>query len=88
MGKLADYNVNEIAGCAALIISSIGGLLLICFKSRCTNVRLLWGCYDCQRSVGDIEEAEDSSKSPTTTPTSTPTASSTVPSLQINNNNP
>ena len=51
MGNLADYNINEVAGSAALIISSVGGLLLICFKSRCTNVRLLWGCYDCQRNV-------------------------------------
>ena len=29
MGNLADYNINEVAGSAALIISSVGGLLLI-----------------------------------------------------------
>ena len=92
MGNLADYNINEVAGSAALIISSIGGLLLICFKSRCTNVRLFWGCYDCQRSVADIEDSEDSAKpnetpatTPAPTPTPTPIASSTVPSLSINN---
>lgn len=60
MGKLDDYSLDQVAGSAALIISSIGGLLLICFKSRCTNVRLLWGCYDCQRSVPD--ETEDNKK--------------------------
>tara|TARA_R110000824_G_scaffold134537_1_gene297533 strand:- start:796 stop:1074 length:279 start_codon:yes stop_codon:yes gene_type:complete len=91
MGNLADYNINEVAGSAALIISSIGGLLLICFKSRCTNVRLLWGCYDCQRTVADIEEGKKDDESdkttgtPTTTPTATPTASATVPSLSITN---
>tara|TARA_R100000951_G_C2580398_1_gene161741 strand:+ start:399 stop:665 length:267 start_codon:yes stop_codon:yes gene_type:complete len=87
MGNLADYNINEVAGCAALIISSIGGLLLICFKSRCTNVKLLWGCYDCQRAVPTLEEDESDkpTETPTATPTPTPMASSTVPSLSINN---
>ena len=91
MGQLADFNINEVGGTAALIVSSIGGLLLICFKSRCTNVRLLWGCYDCQRSVVDIEEGEDKKDgttpgtTPAPTPTPTPIASSTVPSLSINN---
>lgn len=60
MGKLDDYSLDQVAGSLALIISSIGGLLLICFKSRCTNVRLLWGCYDCQRNVSD--ETEDDKK--------------------------
>ena len=91
MGQLADFNINEVGGTAALIVSSIGGLLLICFKSRCTNVRLLWGCYDCQRSVSDIENSEDKKDgttpgtTPAPTPTPTPIASSTVPTLSINN---
>ena len=86
MGQLADFNINEVGGTAALIVSSIGGLLLICFKSRCTNVRLFWGCYDCQRSVADIEDGEDS-KPPEKilpTPNSTPTAASTPQSLALN----
>jgi len=80
-----------VGGTAALIVSSIGGLLLICFKSRCTNVRLLWGCYDCQRSVADIDDSEDKKDgttpgtTPAPTPTPTPIASSTVPTLSINN---
>tara|TARA_R110000824_G_scaffold9030_5_gene40813 strand:- start:1740 stop:2003 length:264 start_codon:yes stop_codon:yes gene_type:complete len=86
MGQLADFNINEVGGTAALIVSSIGGLLLICFKSRCTNVRLFWGCYDCQRSVADIEDGE-ASKPPEKilpTPNSTPTATSTPQSLALN----
>ena len=86
MGQLADFNINEVGGTAALIVSSIGGLLLICFKSRCTNVRLFWGCYDCQRSVADIEDSE-ASKPPEKilpTPNSTPTATSTPQSLALN----
>ena len=68
MGNLADYNINEVAGSAAL-----------------------WGCYDCQRTVADIEEGKKDDESdkttgtPTTTPTATPTASATVPSLSITN---
>tara|TARA_R110000782_G_scaffold60907_1_gene125735 strand:- start:550 stop:831 length:282 start_codon:yes stop_codon:yes gene_type:complete len=92
MGELANFNINEVGGTAALIISSIGGLLLICFKSRCTNVKLCWGCYNCERSVADIEDSEDSAKpnetpatTPAPTPTPTPIASSTVPTLSINN---
>ena len=68
MGNLADYNINEVAGSAALIISSVGGLLLICFKSRCTNVRLLWGCYDCQRNVPEEDESKKKEGDDTKTP--------------------
>ena len=58
MGKLADYNINEIAGSIALILGSVGGLCLIMFKSRCENVSLFWGCYSCQRKVIEEEEPE------------------------------
>jgi len=92
MGELANFNINEVGGTAALIISSIGGLLLICFKSRCTNVKLCWGCYNCERDVADIEDSEDSAKptetpgtTPAPTPTPTPIASASVPSLSITN---
>lgn len=58
MGKLADYNINEIAGSLALVLGSVGGLCLIMFKSRCDRISLFWGCYTCHRVVQLEEEPE------------------------------
>ena len=57
--SLADYNINEVAGSGALIISSIGGLLLICFKSRCSQISICYGLWSCNRVVLDEDEEDD-----------------------------
>eukprot|EP01047_Picozoa_sp_COSAG01_P101552 COSAG01_NODE_31268_length_600_cov_6.838323_2_plen_32_part_01 len=32
MGKLADFSLDQLAGAAALVLSSIGALMLVLFK--------------------------------------------------------
>eukprot|EP01047_Picozoa_sp_COSAG01_P036742 COSAG01_NODE_2882_length_6914_cov_40.714894_3_plen_64_part_00 len=63
MGKLDDYSLDQVAGALALVLGSLGGLCLIVFKSRCSQIRLCWGLWSCVREVP--EEVE---KPPTTEP--------------------
>lgn len=35
IGKLQDFTIDQFAGSLALILGSIGGLLMIIWKSRC-----------------------------------------------------
>ena len=58
-GRLADFSIDQAAGAAALVLGSLGGLLLICFKSRCTQISVLWGCYTCTRVVNDDSDDDD-----------------------------
>lgn len=62
MGQLQDFSVDQLAGAAALILGSCGGLLMIIWKSRCKEIgcRFCWGMYshNCIRDVpSDDEEA-------------------------------
>ena len=55
MTQLSDFSLDQLAGAVALGLSSVGGLMLILFKSKCTTVNYscCWGLfkYDCQRAV-------------------------------------
>lgn len=62
MGKLADYNINEIAGALSLTLGSIGGLCLILFKSRCEKISICWGVWSCNRKVLTEEEMQAQAK--------------------------
>ena len=66
-GELADFNINEIAGAGSLILGSLGGLMLICFKSRCSSINyscfyglFKWNCIR-QIPVDNSSDEEDSS---------------------------
>ena len=44
-GQLQDFTIDQLAGATALVLGSVGGLLMIIWKSRCAcRVRL--GCSD------------------------------------------
>ena len=64
MGELGDFGLDQMAGAIALVLGSLGGLLLICFRSRCTEVRVLWGCYSCSRAVPVESEDEEQPQQP------------------------
>tara|TARA_R110000803_G_scaffold97627_1_gene165733 strand:+ start:1919 stop:2167 length:249 start_codon:yes stop_codon:yes gene_type:complete len=59
MGKLDDYSLDQVAGATALVLGSLGGLLLICFKSRCSSISLCWGIWKCDRNVPSDSSEED-----------------------------
>lgn len=59
MGNLDDFSLDQMAGASALIISSIGGLLLIVFKSRCKTISCCWGMWSCIREVNEEEDSDE-----------------------------
>lgn len=59
MGKLDDFSMDQVAGATALIVSSVGGLLLIIFKSRCRTISCCWGMWSCVREVPVEDESDD-----------------------------
>jgi hypothetical protein len=60
MGTLQDFSVDQLAGAAALILGSCGGLLMIIWKSRCREIscRVCFGLYqhNCIRDVVSDDE--------------------------------
>ena len=73
-GRLQDFTIDQLAGATALVLGSVGGLLMIIWKSRCAcRVRL--GCsdkcyiFDCERKPppndnGDSSEDEAKTDNP------------------------
>ena len=64
-GQLQDFTIDQLAGATALVLGSIGGLLMIIWKSRCAcRVRL--GCsdkcylFDCERKPPDPNNPDSS----------------------------
>lgn len=48
IGKMEDFTIDQFAGSLALILGSIGGLLMIIWKSRCEcdmNCCWIWRCH-------------------------------------------
>ena len=62
MEQLDDFSLDQVAGASALIVSSIGGLLLIVFKSRCKKINCCCGLLSCDRIVQSDDEDEDKDK--------------------------
>jgi len=50
------------AGAAALVISSLGGLLLIVFKSRCKTIKCCYGLWSCVREIPESDDDEEKAK--------------------------
>ena len=50
IGKMEDFTIDQFAGSMALILGSIGGLLMIIWKSRCACKVNCCGLFRCERS--------------------------------------
>ena len=75
--QLENFTIDQFAGALALTLGSIGGLLMIVWKSRChCKFNLCWLCQ-CERKPppdGDDSDAEETPQDTPTTPTQAPTA--------------
>lgn len=68
-GNLQDFTIDQLAGASALILGSVGGLLMIIWKSRCL-CRCRIGCsdkcyiFDCERAPppDNSSDEEDNQK--------------------------
>ncbi len=48
---MTPYSLGELSTAVVIILGAAGGLLAVCFKSRCDKIRLCWGCCDLHREV-------------------------------------
>ena len=70
-GRLQDFTIDQLAGATALVLGSVGGLLMIIWKSRCA-CRMRVGCsdkcyiFDCERKPppDNRSEKEDNKTKP------------------------
>ena len=83
-GQLQDFTIDQLAGATALVLGSVGGLLMIIWKSRCAcRVRL--GCsdkcyiFDCERKPPDPDNPDSSDEEQGKTNTKLPTTNSKEP---------
>jgi|EP01047_Picozoa_sp_COSAG01_P025478 hypothetical protein len=58
MGKLADFSLDQLAGAAALVLSSIGALMLVLFKSNCLKVKCCFGLVACTRRPPSLDDED------------------------------
>jgi len=61
IGKMENFTIDQFAGSMALILGSIGGLLMIIWKSRCHCKFSLCGLCSCERKppVEGVDEDSD-----------------------------
>ena len=63
MTQLDDFSLDQLAGAIALGLSSVGGLMMILFKSRCVSVEqsCCWGLfrYRCSRQPPPEAEGDE-----------------------------
>ena len=59
IGKMEDFTIDQFAGSMALILGSIGGLLMIIWKSRCKCGMNCCGLFKCSREP-PTDEADGS----------------------------
>ena len=60
-GILQQFNINELAGATAIMLTGISGILVIIFKSRCyCRLNLCYLCF-CERKPPPDKNTEDSS---------------------------
>jgi hypothetical protein len=69
IGKLQDFTIDQFAGSLALILGSIGGLLMIIWKSRCECDMNCCYIIRCHRKPPPIPEGADSDEEQPETPT-------------------
>jgi len=61
IGKMEDFTIDQFAGSLALILGSIGGLLMIIWKSRCAcRINCCW-LFRCERLPPPIENNNNES---------------------------
>lgn len=65
---MAPYSLGELSTAVVIILGAAGGLLAVCFKSRCDQIRLCWGCCDVHREVASTDETADIENPPDAPP--------------------
>ena len=56
---LDDMAPNDLANLMTVGGAALCSLLMVCFKSRCTQISILWGLWKCDRTVPSDETDEE-----------------------------
>ena len=59
-GQLQDFTIDQFAGALALTLGSVGGLLMIVWKSRCMCKMNCCYLFQCERRPPADNEGDDS----------------------------
>ena len=54
-----SWNANDYSNLITISSAAVASVLLVLFKSRCSNISLCWGLWSCARSVKDESDDEE-----------------------------
>jgi hypothetical protein len=52
---MIPFSLGELATAVTIMAASLGGLLAVCFKSRCDDISCCFGCLKIHRNVPSFE---------------------------------
>ena len=58
------WNATEVSNIITIGSAAIGSVLLIIFKSRCSNISFCFGLLSCNRKVKDDDEPDEEEPNP------------------------
>ena len=53
-----DWNANDYSNIVTVGAAALCSILMVLFKSRCTQISLLWGIWKCNRIPQDSSDEE------------------------------
>jgi len=62
MGGLNDMAPNDLANLMTVGGAALCSLLMVVFKSRCTQISILWGLWKCDRTPPSDDTDEEAPK--------------------------
>mgnify|MGYP003652215063 CR=1 FL=1 len=52
----SEWNANDYSNIITISSAAIASVLLVIFKSKCSDISICWGLFKCIRKVDDDEE--------------------------------
>ena len=62
MTESYTWSANDYSNLVTISSAAVASVLLVLFKSRCSNISLCWGLWSCAREVK--EESDDDEQPP------------------------
>ena len=54
----SEWNANDYSNIITISSAAIASVLLVIFKSKCSNISICFGLLKCDRKVGDDDDLE------------------------------
>ena len=58
------WSANDWSNIVTISSAALASVLLVVFKSRCTQISLLWGLWTCNRAVPEDDEPDEPEPEP------------------------